>query len=242
MRFFVGTSGYSFKEWKRNFYPEKLPQKAMLSYYAERFSTVEINNTFHKFPTEAVVQAWADQVPDSFRFVLKARQIITHFRRLQNAERETNDFIRIASVLKKRQGPILFQLPPNFKKDVPRLDAFLKHVAGRARLAFEFRHTSWFDEEVFECLRTHSTALCIAEADDLPSIDLVHTADWGYVRLRDEGYTDNGLKAWIKKITSQNWDEVFVFFKHEDAGAGPTLAARFIELAGAERKSTNKNG
>jgi uncharacterized protein YecE (DUF72 family) len=237
----VGTSGYSFKEWKGNFYPEKLPQKAMLSYYAERFSTVEINNTFHKFPTEAVVQAWADQVPDSFRFVLKARQIITHFRRLQNAERETDDFIRIASVLKERQGPILFQLPPNFQKDVPRLDAFLKHVAGRAKLAFEFRHASWFDKGVFECLRAHSTALCVAEADDLPTADLVRTADWGYVRLRDEGYTDKGLKAWIKKIRAQNWDEAFVFFKHEDAGAGPTLAARLIELVGSEQKPTNKN-
>src|SRR6266850_2214486 len=139
MRFFVGTSGYSFKEWKGNFYPEKLPQKAMLSYYAQRFSTVEINNTFHKFPSEGVVQAWADQVPDSFRFVLK-----------------------------ERQGPILFQLPPNFKKDVPRLDAFLRFIAGRSKLAFEFRHASWFDDEVFDCLRTHSTGLCVADTDELP--------------------------------------------------------------------------
>lgn len=230
MKFLVGTSAYSVKEWKGKFYPAKLPQKEMLKFYAGRFSTVEINYTFRQFPSESVVQAWADQVPDSFRFVLKARQIITHFKRLQNVERETDDFIRIASVLKERQGPILFQLPPNFKKDVPRLDAFLSHVAGRARLAFEFRHTSWFDDEVFECLRAHSTALCVADADDLPSTDLARTADWGYVRLRDEDYTDKSLKDWIKKIKSQNWDEVFVFFKHEDSGAGPKLAARMIEL------------
>jgi len=230
MQFHVGTSGYSFKEWKGNFYPESLPQKDMLSYYAKRFSTVEINNTFHKFPTESTVQAWADQVPNSFRFVLKARQIITHFRRLQNAERETDDFIRIASVLKERQGPILFQLPPNFKKDVPRLDAFLKYVAGRARLAFEFRHASWFDDEVFDCLRAHSTALCVADADDLPAAELVRTSDWGYLRLRNEGYTNKTLKDWIKKIRSQNWNEVFVFFKHEEAGAGPELATRFLHL------------
>jgi uncharacterized protein YecE (DUF72 family) len=209
--------------------------KKMLEYYSQRFSTVEINYTFRKFPSESVVQAWANQVPYSFRFVLKARQTITHFKRLQNAERETDDFIRIASVLKERQGPILFQLPPNFQKDVPRLDAFLKHVAERAKLAFEFRHASWFDDEVFDCLRAHSTALCVAEAEDLPSTDLVRTADWGYVRLRDEVYTDKNLKEWIKKISSQNWDEVFVFFKHEDSAAGPKLAARFIELVDSVR-------
>ena len=186
MRFLVGTSGYSFKEWKGNFYPEKLPQKEMLRYYAERFSTVEINNTFHKFPSEAVVQSWAEQVPDSFRFVLKARQIITHFRRLQNAEAYTDDFIRIASVLKERQGPILFQLPPNFKKDVPRLDAFLAYIGGRSKAAFEFRHESWFDDDVYACLRAYESALCIAEADDLPMPRPVRTASWGYVRLREE--------------------------------------------------------
>jgi uncharacterized protein YecE (DUF72 family) len=231
MRFLVGTSGYSFKEWKGNFYPEKLPQKDMLSYYGERFSTVEINNTFHKFPSESVVKSWAEQVPDTFRFVLKARQIITHFRRLQNVERYTDDFIRIASVLKERQGPILFQLPPNFKKDVPRLDAFLTYIGGRSKAAFEFRHESWFDNEVFDCLRSHSSALCNAHADDVPETDLFPTANWGYVRLREEGYTDRSLREWIKRIRAQNFDEAYVFFKHEDAGAGPKLAARFVELA-----------
>ena len=233
MRFLVGTSGYSFKEWKGHFYPEKLPQKEMLRYYAERFSTVEINNTFHKFPSEAVVQSWAEQVPDSFRFVLKARQLITHFRRLQNAEAYTDDFIRIASVLKERQGPILFQLPPNFKKDVPRLDAFLAYIGGRSKAAFEFRHESWFDDDVYACLRAHESALCIAEADDLPMPNLVRTASWAYVRLREEEYTDKSLRAWIKKLGLQGWDEAYVFFKHEDAAAGPKLATRFVELAGS---------
>jgi uncharacterized protein YecE (DUF72 family) len=163
--------------------------------------------------------------------VLKARQIITHFRRLQNAETYTDDFIRIASLLKERQGPILFQLPPNFKKDVPRLDAFLTYVRGRAKSAFEFRHESWFDEETFACLRTHESALCIAEADDLPTPNLVRTASWGYVRLREDGYTDKQLREWIKAIRSQAFDEAYVFFKHEDAGAGPQLATRFLELA-----------
>ena len=231
MRFFVGTSGYSYKEWKGSFYPDTLPQKEMLSYYAQRFEAVEINNTFHKFPTEETVHAWAEQVPESFRFVLKARQIITHFRRLQNAERHTDDFIRIASVLKKRQGPILFQLPPNFKKDLPRLDAFLKYVDGRASIVFEFRHESWFCDDIYDCLRSHSTAMCVTDEVEVPQAKLVRTADFGYVRLREERYTTKALNEWIQRSRSQKWPEVYVFFKHEDVGAGPALATRFLELA-----------
>ena len=231
MKYFVGTSGYSYKEWKGSFYPEKLPLKGMLGFYAQNFSTVEINYTFRQLLSENVVANWCEQVPDSFQFVFKARQIITHFRRLQNAEKETDDFLRVASLLGKRQGPVLFQLPPNFKKDVPRLDAFLKQLGGRARAAFEFRHESWLDDEVFACLRAHSVALCVADADDLPATDLVRTADWGYVRLRDEGYTDADLREWIKSIAEQKWTETYVFFKHEDSAAGPKMARRFVELA-----------
>lgn len=232
MRFIVGTSGYSYKEWKGIFYPEKLPQKEMLSYYAQRFSTVEVNYSFRQLPSVATVESWVQQVPDSFRFVLKARQIITHFKRLQNTEKETDDFLRVASLLGKRQGPILFQLPSNFKRDVARLDAFLKHLGGRAKSAFEFRHESWFDDEVFACLRAHSSVLCVADAEDLPGADLVHTANWGYVRLREQGYSEKNLNEWIQRIRSQGWDEAYVFFKHEDSAAGPNLATRFLELAG----------
>lgn len=231
MRFFVGTSGYCYKEWKGSFYPEKLPQKQMLHFYAQRFAAVEINNTFHKFPTEELVRAWAEQAPQSFRFVLKARQIITHFRRLQNAERHTDDFIRIASVLKKRQGPILFQLPPNFKKDLPRLEAFLKYVDSRASIVFEFRHESWFCDDTYDCLRAHSTAMCVTDEVDLPQAKLVRTAKFGYVRLREERYTTKALNKWIERIRMQEWPAVYVFFKHEDVGAGPALATRFQELA-----------
>jgi uncharacterized protein YecE (DUF72 family) len=231
MKFFVGTSGYGHKEWKGSFYSEKLPQKDMLAYYANHFSAVEINYTFRRLPRPSVVESWAQQVPASFRFVLKAGQVISHFKRLQNTEKETDDFLRIASILKKRQGPVLFQLPPNFKKDVPRLAAFLSSIKGRARAAFEFRHPSWFDDEVVDCLRRHKSALCVADSEDLPVADLVRTANWGYVRLRRERYADKSLRKWISAIRSRRWNEVYVFFKHEDSAAGPKLAGRFLELA-----------
>ncbi len=231
MQFFVGTSGYSYKEWKGNFYPEKLPAKEMLSYYAQRFSTVELNNTFYRMPSVAVVEAWAQQTPASFRFVLKAPQAITHRKRLKNVEEDTDFYLNAASALGDRQGPLLFQLPPNMKKDPPRLEAFLQHLGGRAAAAFEFRHESWLDDEVIGCLRDHSCALCVADGDDLPDTELVSTADWGYFRLRREGYTDEGLTDWINRIRSTKWNEAYVFFRHEDTAAGVKLATRFLELS-----------
>jgi uncharacterized protein YecE (DUF72 family) len=233
MTFHVGTSGYAYDEWKGIFYPEKLPQKGMLAFYANQFSTVEVNYTFRRLPSQSVVESWTQQVPASFRFVLKARQVITHFKRLQDAEKETDDFLRIASLLKERQGPVLFQLPPTFKKDISRLAAFLGYLDNRAKAAFEFRHASWFDDDVVACLREHQSALCVADAEDLPATDLVRTTSWGYVRLREEGYTDNDLREWISRIRSQGWDQAYVFFKHEDSATGPKLATRFLELVGS---------
>lgn len=232
MRFFVGTSGYSYKEWKGNFYPEKFPDKQMLSYYAQRFSTVEINNTFYRLPKASVLESWAEQVPEGFRFVLKASQKITHLKRLKGVEDETGYFLRMAAVLKERLGPLLFQLPPNLKKDVPRLETFLALLGHETRAAVEFRHESWFDAEVYDCLRAHACALCVADIDDVPCTDLVSTARWGYLRLRREAYADESLRQWIERLKVQAWDEAYVFFKHEDAGIGPKLATRFLELAG----------
>ena len=232
MNEYVGTSGYSHAEWKGNFYPEKFSQKKMLEYYAQRFSTVDVNFTFRQLPTQKVVENWAEQVPDTFRFVLKGSQSITHFKRLQNAEKETDDFLAVASFLKERQGPILLQLPPNFKKSISRLDAFLKHVDRRAKMAFEFRNATWLDDEVHDCLRTHSAVLCVTDREELPETGLVHTTDWGYLRLWDDNYSDERLRKWGRGIDAQKWREAYVFFMHEDAGVSPKLAARFMELAG----------
>lgn len=232
MQLFVGTSGYSYKEWKGTFYPQKLPAAQMLNFYGQHFSTVEINNTFYQMPRENVLESWAEQVPENFRFVLKVRQVITHIKRLKDVERETEYFLSAASVLGERLGPLLFQLPPNFKKDLPRLDAYLGFLHNRVPVAFEFRHESWFDQEVFDCLRAHSCGLCIADVEDLPHTELVSTAGWGYVRLRREAYTDEDLKAWLDRIRREKWAEAYIFFKHEDSGTGPKYAAKFLELAG----------
>jgi uncharacterized protein YecE (DUF72 family) len=233
MQFLVGTSGYSYKEWKGSFYPEKLPQKEMLEYYSQRFSTVEINNSFYRMPAASVVESWAQQTPKSFRFVLKAPQTITHRKRLNDCAEQVDELLQTAAVLKSQQGPLLFQLPPNFKKDLARLDGFLSIVDNRTPITFEFRHESWFDDEVFDCLRAHSCALCVADAEDLPPVKLFSTTDWGYVRLRREEYSDKDLRHWIKNIKAQDWNRVYVFFKHEDTGTGPKFATRFLELVGA---------
>jgi uncharacterized protein YecE (DUF72 family) len=234
MRFFVGTSGYSYKEWKGTFYPEKLPQDEMLSYYARQFPTVEINNTFYRMPKANVLKAWARDVPDTFRFVLKAHQTITHRKRLNNVAKETKDLLRATSLVNGRQATVLIQLPPNFKKDLPRLEAFLALLGKGARAAFEFRHLSWFDDEVYGCLRKKSCALCIADVDDSPLPHVVSTANWGYVRLRRERYSTPRLREWVKRLKAQAWKETFVFFKHEDSGTGPRFATRFMDLAGPE--------
>lgn len=230
MRFFVGTSGYSYPEWKGSFYPEKLPQKDMLSYYAQRLSTVEVNYTFRTIPSERVVTSWAEQAPASFRFVLKAPRAITHDKRLTDVEELTDQFLIAAMALNGQRGPLLFQLPPNFKKDLTRLESFLKLIGKRALSAFEFRHESWYDDEVVDCLRAHSCALCVADVDDAPSTNLVRTTDWGYIRLRCEDYTEDQLKEWVKRLGSQNWGEAYVFFKHEDTGTSPKLASRLLDL------------
>jgi uncharacterized protein YecE (DUF72 family) len=231
MRLFVGTSGYSYKEWKGSFYPEKLPAKQMLHFYGEHFRTVEINYTFRRLPTASVLQTWAGAVPADFRFALKAPEQITHRKRLQDVSDSVAKFFEIASLLKERLGPLLFQLPPNFKKDAPRLGAFLASLPPGPRVAFEFRHPSWLDDEVFQLLRDHHAALCIADADDDLTVPVVATTDWGCLRLRRPDYDDAALKKWGQQVREQDWHDAFVFFRHEDEGKGPKFARRFLELA-----------
>ena len=230
VRVLTGTSGYSYPEWKGNFYPEKLAAKDMLRFYAERFPTVEINNTFYRMPKEALLQGWADQVPESFRFVIKASQRITHIQRLRECGELLTYLFRVTSTLGARLGPLLFQLPPNFKRDVPRLQSFFGAMPERRRVAVEFRHASWFDDEVYEVLRGEGAALCVADTGEEPAAPLVATTDWGYLRLRREEFGDPELRDWARRIREQPWSEAYVFLKHEEEGKGPKLAARLMEF------------
>jgi uncharacterized protein YecE (DUF72 family) len=236
VRVLVGTSGYSYKEWKGSFYPEDLPASGMLKFYAARLSTVEINNTFYRMPRSEVLAQWAEQVPDGFRFALKASQRITHQKRLKDAGDSVDYFFQVGQTLGDRMGPVLFQLPPNFKKDLSRLTDFLSLLPAGARCAFEFRHESWFDEETFAALRSRSCALCHAEDEDLATPD-VATTDWGYLRLRRQDYGPEAVAAWAERIGKEPWTEAYVFFKHEDSGRGPALAAELTKNLGTDKAS-----
>jgi uncharacterized protein YecE (DUF72 family) len=233
MKLYVGTSGYSYKEWKGNFYPGDLPAKEMLSYYSRRLPAVEINNTFYRLPQVSMIENWKEQVPASFRFSIKATQRITHIKRLNNVADETKYLMGTASLLRERLGVVLFQLPPNMKKDAERLKAFLDSLSTDTRAAFEFRHESWFDDETLELLRVRDCALVVSDTDEKPLNEIISTARWGYLRLRRTAYDENDLAEWLKRITEQKWKDAFVFFKHEDEGVGPKLAAKFLEMAKA---------
>jgi uncharacterized protein YecE (DUF72 family) len=223
----VGTSGYSYKEWKGNFYPKKLPDKEMLSFYAKQFSAVEINYSFYHMPTESALTNWANSVPEGFQFALKANQRITHIQRLRDCESTLKRFLEVASVLHEGDhlGPILVQVPPNFKFDKPLLEDFLSLRPAAFRFAFEVRHASWYTEETYAVLRKFNTALCLAESDKQTAPQVI-TADFTYVRLRLEEYTPKQLAAWRKRFDGWLAEgvDVYVYCKHEDEGRAPEYA------------------
>jgi uncharacterized protein YecE (DUF72 family) len=228
MKLHAGTSGFAFKEWKGSFYPHDLKDDGMLGYYASKFPTVEINNTFYRLPKEHVLQDWASQVPDPFTFAIKASQRITHYARLKPECASAVEFLlRNTSALAGRLGPILFQLPPNLKKDVERLRAFIGTLPADRRYTIEFRHESWFDDDVFTALRERDIPMCIVEQPDFAS-PVVSTATWGYVRLHRFDYDDSMMGEWSKRLASQPWNEAYVFFKHDEGiGSGPPAVDAF---------------
>jgi uncharacterized protein YecE (DUF72 family) len=228
----AGTSGFSYKAWKGSFYPEDLPNDRMLAYYGERLPAVEINNTFYRLPKTTVLEGWAERVPEGFHFSIKASRRITHFKRLKPAD-ETDYLVKTVSVLGPRLGALLFQLPPNFKQDVERLRDFVAQMPRGTPAAFEFRHPSWFDDATYSTLADGGCALCIADTGGETDPPRVSTADWGYLRLRRPDYSEADLADWRAWIGRQSWGRALAFFKHEDEGAGPRLAARFLELGDA---------
>jgi uncharacterized protein YecE (DUF72 family) len=230
MKVQVGTSGYNYTEWRGTFYPERFPATKMFAYYAERFPTVEINATFYRMPTVAMADSWREKAPDGFSYALKAPRRITHDARLQNCEDTLRYFCDSARAVGSHLGPLLFQLPPNFRAAPDRLATFLKWLPGDLRAAFEFRHESWLSEEVYAVLGAHRVALCIADFGD-HTTPIVPTARHGYFRLRDEGYQAADLERWADQVAARSgdWDEAFVYFKHEEEGKGPEFARRFVE-------------
>jgi len=229
----IGTSGYNYPEWKGSFYPADLPAAKMLPYYAARFPTVEINYTFYRMPNEKLVSGWAAQTPSPYKLTLKASRRITHDNRLKNVGSLVESFCQVAATLGDKLGALLFQLPPNLKKDVAVFDAFLGELPPKVCAAFEFRHASWLDEEIFSRLAARNLALCIADSENM-STPLRVTADYAYFRLRDEGYTPHDISEWAETIAraTEGCRDVFVYFKHEEQGKGPELGRLLMQRLG----------
>lgn len=232
MNTWIGTSGFQYTEWKGNFYPADLPAAKMLPFYSERFSTTEINYTFHRIPAAKTIENWKMLTPEKFRFALKAPQKITHWAKLRDCKDTLEYFCRVVTQLGDKLGPVLFQLPPTLKQDAALLDSFLRELPA-IRCAFEFRHESWFDDAIFDRLRRSNVALCIADTDALATPQ-VSSADFGYLRLRREDYAKIDIERWANFVANQqnSWSDVFVYFKHEESGIGPKLAAQMQERLG----------
>jgi uncharacterized protein YecE (DUF72 family) len=234
MAIWVGTSGYNYPEWRGSFYPEKFPTAKMLPYYAERFQSVEINYTFYRTPNEKILAGWNRETPDRFKLTLKAPKRITHDARLRECADQVRYFLDTAATLGPKLGALLFQLPPYLRKNLPVLDAFLENFPPHICAAFEFRHVSWLDDEVYARLKAKNLALCVADSEKL-STPVVITADYGYFRLRDEGYTPDDIARWAQTIHDKTADctDVFVYFKHEEAGKGPEFARLLLDALGS---------
>lgn len=230
MAIWVGTSGYNYPEWKGSFYPETLPAAKMLPYYAERLATVEINYTYYRTPNRDILDGWNRATPERFKLTLKAPKRITHDRRLRDVGDLVRYFLETAATLGPKLGALLFQLPPSLRKDLALFDAFLETVPGGVCAAFEFRHRSWLDDEVYARLRARNLALCVADSETL-STPLEITADYAYFRLRDEGYSPDDIARWAQTIRDRTsgCSDVYVYFKHEEAGKGPEFARLFLD-------------
>ncbi|MGO4220328.1 DUF72 domain-containing protein [Lysobacter sp. TAF61] len=230
----VGASGYSYKEWKGSFYPETIKPDAMLAWYAQRLPTVEINNTFYRMPRVSMLEQWAAATPSHFRFAIKASRHITHEARLKaDGSSEPLAYLyRHLEALGDKRGPVLFQLPPFLKKDLPRLVDFLALLPQDHRAVFEFRNDSWFDDDVYDALRGAGAALCLSEREDATPPPLHETSSWGYVRLRLEHYSGHDLARWVERFMQTGWDEVHVYFMHEPTA--PEYARTLMELAAVQ--------
>src|SRR5438105_8742171 len=233
----AGASGYSSKEWKGDFYPKDIRPEGMLPFYAERLPTVEINNTFYQMPKTSVLENWAKLTPAGFRFAIKASRRITHFARLKpdTAGDSVQFLYRNLGALGDKRGPVLFQLPPQMKKDLPRLSEFLRLLPQGHGAAFEFRNDTWFAEDVYEALKAAGAALCVSEREDNAPPPLVETAPWGYVRLRLETYSDDDLEQWARRLEATSWTIIYVYFMHEPTA--PAYAKTLMRFGSSQERT-----
>jgi uncharacterized protein YecE (DUF72 family) len=227
----IGTSGYSYPEWKGRFYPEKFPQSKMLGFYCEHFNTVEINNTFYHLPTIKMVETWVQNTPKEFKLTFKAPRQITHFSKLKDCSKVVDIFWMNIRLAEEKLGAVLFQLPPFLKLDLGLLGEFLSILPREMKASFEFRHESWFCRGTYDLLREKGKALCIADSEKIHT-PIEETAAFGYLRLRDEGYQDQDLEKWAEVIQERaaKWKDIFVYFKHEKKGIGPEFAERLKQI------------
>jgi uncharacterized protein YecE (DUF72 family) len=236
----VGTSGWAYTAWKPGFYPPKLPSKDFLKFYSTQLNAVEVNYTFRRFLTEKVIAGWIEQTPETFHFVVKAHQVLTHIKRLKDAEESLKRFLDSIAPLEQahRLGPVLFQLPPNFKADAERVDSFLALVPRASRVAFEFRHESWFSDEIYDVLKRRNAALCVAETDDFQTPE-VFTADFAYFRLRRSEYSPTARKKIAEDMRrhSTGQSDVYSFFKHEENPDSPNWAREVLQAAAPESRA-----
>lgn len=229
-RLLAGASGYSFKEWKGVFYPERIDGDEMLPFYAARLPTVEINNTFYRMPRTSMLEHWAAITPDTFRFAIKASRRITHLARMKAEAADSVDYLyRNLAALGRKRGPVLFQLPPNLKKDLPRLADFLKMLPAGHQAAFEFRNDTWFADDVYDALRGAGAALVLSEREDNAPPPLVETTGWGYLRLRLEVYSDDDLAQWAQRLLATGWGAIHAYFMHEPTA--PEYARKLMAFA-----------
>jgi uncharacterized protein YecE (DUF72 family) len=233
MKLYTGTSGFSYKEWIGNFYPEKTRPAAMLEYYSSKLGVVEINNTFYRMPKKEIVEKWDRETPEGFLFSIKASRKITHIKRLKDVDDETGFMLDNISILGPKLGAVLFQFPPYFKKNAERLEEFLKILPQGLPAVFEFRDDSWYDDEISGLLSARKFIFCFSDVDEKDTPAIINTAGWGYLRLRRQDYSPDGLKEWADRIRSQDWDRALVFFKHEGEGIGPRTAIEFAGLFAA---------
>jgi len=235
MKILTGTSGFGYEEWKGEFYPAGITAKEMLRYYSGRFSTVEINNTFYRMPTQRLLAAWADEVPGHFVFAVKAPRVITHVKRFRDVEEEMEHLFRMLAVLGPRLGPVLFQFPAGFHVEPALLEDQLALIPPEVSCAFEFRGPSGLHPQVPGLLAGAGCTLCISDSDESP-VEMIPLVPWGYIRLRRSAYGEAELSRWLEEIGSQAWDRAFVFFKHGEGAGSPRMAMRFDELVLNDRR------